>query len=205
MAESAKKIDLASYYYWLRHGSGHEIWRRAGEGLDAVLIANVIADEAGARLIVAELNRLADLVPRENNTTGQKAGPTPTAVNVSELVDYLIRERFWKLDAGDEQRQEVEDDLACGVERQGFATTSNEYAAPAASDEFVTPLPGRGHRVRIGLTVVTPEPPEFLETPDSTRVPLSAVTDDGLRAVAKAWTKDFFRKAELQKIAERRK
>ena len=45
------------------------------------------------------------------------------------------------------------------------------------------------------MSVETPKVPNFLRLEDGQTVPICAITDDGLRALAEQWTKDLLARA----------
>lgn len=57
-------------------------------------------------------------------------------------------------------------------------------------------------RYRVTMEIETPIVPNFLRLSDGQSVPLCAVTEDGLREIAKSWTEELLEKARKQ-AAER--
>jgi hypothetical protein len=52
--------------------------------------------------------------------------------------------------------------------------------------------------INVKLTVDVPMVPNYLRTSDGQSVPLCAVTDDGLREIAKQWTRDLLDRSKEQ-------
>jgi hypothetical protein len=54
--------------------------------------------------------------------------------------------------------------------------------------------------IHVELLVDVPKVPNFLRVSDGQSVPVCAVSDDGLREMAKQWTKDLLERASEQHL-----
>ena len=53
-------------------------------------------------------------------------------------------------------------------------------------------------KINVTMTIETPRVPNFLKTASGETIPVCAVDDDGLRAIAAQWLSDLLERAKVQ-------